>query len=432
MLFIHGSLAMGGIETFFVRMAKQRAIDGKKTYFLLLSPEKRCDKGLLSNARQYAEVYFLQDICALPTWITDYMPLHLALILPLKSSAQALFRQVDHVHVANGICAHFFMYLSRILPANVKFTLGLYHSLEYCWGDSKLPYYERANREFFFNELNKQSIYFFNESMVPLYESVSKQSFQAVNLFPLGVVENKTIAEPRKKTQDKTLKLVSVGRLVPFKTYNFHMLDVVADLMSKGVSITYDIYGDGPCKMQLQEKITSLSLDKVVCLKGLLNYSKFSDVVSCYDIFIGSGTAIVEASSLGTCAIVGIEHVEHAVSYGFIADLPGFSYNEDGLHPKQPIAKFIEHYLSLSAEDLQRLKEKHMEKAALFSLEQCVYNFEKSPHFCIPVQVSKARSKWLFRIKYAVSLFFTSVLAKMRGSSLSQQVLQTQVEKQIC
>lgn len=432
MLFIHGSLAMGGIETFFVRMAKQRAIEGKKNYFLLLSPEKRCDKELLSDARQYAEVYFLQDICALPTWITGYIPLHLALTLPLKSSTQALFRQVDHVHVANGICAHFFMYLSRVLPANVKFTLGLYHSLEYCWGDTKLPYYERANREFFFNELNKQSVYFFNESMVPLYESVSKQSFQAVNLFPLGVVERKTIAEPLKKAQDKTLRLVSVGRLVPFKTYNFHMLDVVADLMRKGVSITYDIYGDGPCEMQLQEKITSLSLDKVVCLKGRLNYSKFADVVSCYDIFIGSGTAIVEASSLGTCSIVGIEHVEHAVSYGFFADLPGFSYNEDGLYPKQPIAKFIEHYLSLSPEDLRQFKAKHMEKAALFSLEQCVHNFEKSPRLCVPVQVSKARSKLLFRLKYSLSLFLASLLFKMRDSSLSQQVVQTQVKRQIC
>lgn len=423
---------MGGIETFFVRMAKQRAVEGKKTYFLLLSPAKNCDKSLLHNARNYAEVYFLEDICALPGWLSRKIPLHLALTLPIKASAKHLFRDVNHVHVANGICAHYFMYLSRFLPQAVKFTLGLYHSLEFCWGNPPFPYYERANRDFFFSKLNKASIYFFNESMLPLYESVSEQSFQAVNLFPLGVVEDSAKPVSMERHQAKTLRLVSVGRLVPFKTYNFHMLDMVAELVKKGVPVSYDIYGDGPCETQLQEKITRLALSNIVNLKGRLNYSQFAEIVSSYDIFIGSGTAIVEAASLGTCAIVGIENVAQPVSYGFIADLPGFSYNEDGLYPKYPLSGFIKHYLSLTAEDLQRLRAKHVEKAALFSMQQCVYNFEQSPHFCVPQQVIKAHSTPLFRFKYAFSIFFTSVFARLRGSSLSQKVRECRVETRKC
>jgi len=49
MLFIYGSLALGGIETFFVRMAKARAEIGMKTKILLLNNKERSNPELLDE-----------------------------------------------------------------------------------------------------------------------------------------------------------------------------------------------------------------------------------------------------------------------------------------------------------------------------------------------------------------------------------------------
>ena len=85
MLFIHGSLAMGGVETFILRMAKQRAAENKSTVIILLSAEHRSDSGLVMEARKYATLLFLPDITSLPGALARYFPFHLSLFLPIKT-----------------------------------------------------------------------------------------------------------------------------------------------------------------------------------------------------------------------------------------------------------------------------------------------------------------------------------------------------------
>jgi hypothetical protein len=57
-LFIQASLSMGGVETFYVRMAKERHRCGQKTKILLISPRSRSNPELLAEAEKYAEIYF--------------------------------------------------------------------------------------------------------------------------------------------------------------------------------------------------------------------------------------------------------------------------------------------------------------------------------------------------------------------------------------
>ncbi|WP_052748937.1 glycosyltransferase family protein [Arsukibacterium ikkense] len=422
MLFIHGSLAMGGVETFFMRMAKQRASEGKRTLIILLSNEGKCDSGLLAEARQYATVLFLKDLTYLPGFLVQFIPFHLSLLLPLKAGIQTQLRAISHVHVSCGICAFFYTHLSRFMSPDVKFTLGLYHSLEFCWGAERLPYFERKNRELFFDKVDKKSIIFFNESMVPFYQKFSGQSFQDVNLFPLGVIDKVAPYIPAFCAENKVLRLVSVGRLVAFKTYNLHMIDVVANLRDRGIPLIYDIYGDGPMQQDMQRKINDYGLASAVTLKGRLNYSCFSEVVSSYDIFIGSGTAIVQAAGLGVSAIVGIENAEAAETYGFLADLPGFSYNEDGLYDKRPIIDVIEKFYSLGDQERIEFSNKHVDKALDFSMAKCSLNFDSTPCSTLNTDICNRYNSVFFRLRYSTSFLFSSVLAKLKGSSLSEQV----------
>lgn len=423
MLFIHGSLAMGGIETFILRMAKQRAAENKETVIILLSVEKRSDAGLVAEARKYATLLFMPDLTVLPAAIVRFFPFHLSLLLPIKAGLRVQLKNVTHVHVTCGICAYFYAHIARYLPENVKFSIGVYHSLEFIWGGSNLPFFERKNRTLFFDKLSKSSIIFFNESMVPLYEKASGQSFQDVNLFPLGVVESSDLAPlSGQHVISDTLKLVSVGRLVPFKTYNLHMIDVVAQLHQLGVSVVYDIYGDGPLEAVMQKKIAEQGLQGVVNLKGLLNYKLFADVISEYDIFVGSGTAIVQAAGLGVSAIVGIENTDTADTYGFLADLDGFSYNEDGLYKKKPIVEVLKHYLSISVADRAELSKRHVAKACEFSMAQCVSNFDHIPHHNLEPETILGKHPFILKLCYSKSFFAASLKARLNKSSLSEQV----------
>lgn len=421
---------MGGVETFILRMAKQRAAENKTTVIILLSAEHRSDSGLVMEARKYARVLFLPDITSLPRLISRYFPFHLSLLLPIRTDLGKYLKDVTHVHATCGISAYFYAHIAKHLPANVKFTIGVYHSLEFCWGTPQLPYFERKNRELFFDKVSKSSIIFFNESMVPLYEKVSGQSFQAVNLFPLGVIEPsfpdlKQISQLRESSS--SLKLVSVGRLVPFKTYNLHMIDVVASLLKDGIAVVYDIYGDGPLEPEMKKKISEQGLQKHINLKGILNYDRFSEVVSSYDVFIGSGSAIIQAAGLGVSAIVGIENIVSAETYGFLAELDGFSYNEDGLYAKKPLVAVLESYSKLPIAERISLSQRHIDKAKEFSMAQCVDNFDRTPHYSLDAKSVFGRFSFFVRLCYSASLFMSSLRARLSNRSLSEQVRENNI-----
>lgn len=425
MIFIHGSLAMGGVETFILRMAKQRAIENKNTVIILLSAEERSDKGLIAQAKKYATLLFMPDLTYLPRWIARYFPFHLSLLLPIRSDLGRYLIDAKHVHVTCGVCAYFYAHIAKYLPTNVKFTVGVYHSLEFCWNSTYLPYFERKNRALFFDRISKSSIIFFNESMVPFYESFSGQSFRMANLFPLGVIEP-CLSDSQQLSQlygsKGTLKLVSVGRLVPFKTYNLHMIEVVAKLHQEGITCVYDVYGDGPLEQEMKKMISERALHGYVNLKGGLDYDRFAEVVSTYDIFIGSGSAIVQAAGLGVSGIIGIENTTLPETYGFLGELEGFSYNEDGLYDKKSLTAVLRYFNELSTEERTNLSRRHIVKAKEFSMAQCVYNFDNTPPCYLETSDVLGRFPFILKFCYSLSLFFSSLKARLSKSSLSERV----------
>lgn len=419
MLYIHGTLVLGGIETFFVRIAKERAATGKKTILLLLSDERKNNKNLVAEAREYADVYFITDVTWLPSIFFLFIPFHLLLLVPLRASIKEIFNNCKSVHVANGICAFFCLKIFRYLSKEPVLTMGLYHSKEYCWGGSSLPYFEKKNREFFFHVISKNNIVFFNEALVDTYSEFTNTDFSKVNLFPLGVIESRNVFDETPKPSSDDLSIVSIGRLVRFKSYNIHMIHVVKKLKDMGVSIRYVVYGEGPLSGKMKELIAELELENEVELKGRLDYSNFASTVKQFDIFVGSGTAIVEAASLGVPSIVGIENIELPETYGYFSDIPGFSYNEDGLYPKTSIFDVVMHYRLLNPLEILELRNKNFEKAQLFSIQNCAANFEKMKSQQIDSIDIRRFSSIVFRVKYAISLFLTSFFLRIKGTSLS-------------
>lgn len=391
MLFIYGALSVGGIETFFVRMAKERKENGLSTSILLLSKPEASDKELLSEMRQNAQVLFTSDLFSFPFIFSQRFPL----LAPVKKQVlKDCFKHVDQVHVFDGMHALLGYRLSKLVDKNIPITIGFYHYIKYLWGGDRVANFERLNRKFVFDYLPQEALVMFSEGNRQLYIKHKKMNFDKAQIFRLGVVDKKQVKLSGER--NTPLKIIAIGRLVEFKTYNFYMLDVLNSLRQKGLPVQFDIYGDGPLKSQIQENIDKLDLNDLVHLKGTLKYSLFDQVVSQYDLFIGSGTAIIQAASLGVPSIVGVENVIQAKTYGYFSDVHQYEYNLKGLDlPFISVEKMIEDYVAMSATERFNLKKAHLDSIEAFTNQACQKSMDSLKNIKMPEQPFRY-NRWVY------------------------------------
>lgn len=404
MLFIHGVLLLGGIETFYLRMAKERSLKGLKTTVLLVKPEKFSNPKLLNEMRTYADVYFLNDLF----YTIEQLEPNFILILPPKyEKIQKLLKDVNQIHSAGGIFAFISLRLLEIANKRIPITVGIYHSQEYLWGGQSVPYYIKTERDFLFNYLPKESILFFSEGTRDLYMKRLNLNFNKSQTFRLGVIDKQEIE--LNYISNKKLKIITVGRLVEFKSYNIFMLYIIKDLIIKGYDIEFDVYGTGPLFNTMTEIIRELSLESTVNMHGSLDYNRFNDVVSRADIFIGSGTAIIQAASLGVPSIIGIENIKSAETYGYFSDVYKYEYNIlDNQLDLVSVLDLIEDFINMSEDEKLNLKKKHIDSIDDFTNTSCEEALSKLEDIDMPVETYKYN-----RVLYEVSKFINLVRAKV-------------------
>ncbi|MBH0077827.1 hypothetical protein I6F48_20185 [Pseudoalteromonas sp. SWYJ118] len=367
MLFIYGSLGLGGIETFFMRIAKERFQLGLTTSILLMGNPDRNNSKLLMEVEKYAEVIYPNQLFFNILGLARISPL----LLPIKRNRlREVLEKTNQIHVYDGMHALLGYRLSRVMGKKLPVTIGFYHYIKYLWGGDRVAWHERVNRKFVFDYLPQQSLLFFSKGNRDLYIKHKKNNFVNANTFRLGVVDKKEVKISGKL--NKPLRIVAIGRLVEFKTYNFYMIDVVKSLVVKGYKVQFDIYGDGPLRQQIQGKIEQLGMAEFVHLNGTLDYSKFDETVMQYDLFIGSGTAIIQSSALGVPSIVGVENVIEPKSYGYFGNVSEYEYNLKGLNlPLLSVENLIEELINADEAVRFNLKQCHLESVEMFTNEAC-------------------------------------------------------------
>lgn len=143
------------------------------------------------------------------------------------------------------------------------------------------------------------------------------------------------------------LRIVAVGRIVDFKAYNFSLPRILADLESRGIRVTCDIFGYGPEEPKLARTIREAGAVHLVNFKGPIPLEDFDNVVSKYDLFIGMGTAAVQAAQIGIPTLLAIVNDPQG-AHGFIQDAPfGNLGEQDRKIPRQDLGSMIERYLKL-------------------------------------------------------------------------------------
>ena len=405
MLFIYGALPVGGIETFFMRMAKERHRLGLHTTILLLSLPHESNPELLNEMKKYANVLFPDDIFLNLGKFTRRLPL----LVPVKKRAlERILENVDQIHASDGMHALVGYRLSNMLNKNIIVTVG-FLSLHKVFvgrvmvllGMKKLI----ANLYLIFYP--EKSLLFFSEGNRQLYIKHKRKKLTDANTFRLGVIDKKDIKVSGEV--NLPIKIVAIGRLVDFKTYNFYMIKVLKNLKTKGFNVQFDIYGDGPLKAQIADEINKAGLSESIHLKGTLDYLKFDETVSNYNLFIGSGTAIIQAAALGLPSIVGVENVIEAETYGYFSDVNQYEYNLKGLDLEMiSVETIIEDYINMNTQQRKALISSHLECIDSFTNESCQKSMDELKYITMPAKKLKY-NRWIYefsRILDRVSMRF--------------------------
>ncbi|HEY1395726.1 glycosyltransferase [Roseateles sp.] len=325
LLFLYVGLPLGGIETLLVRLSTAMQRSGARVSVLLAT--RRADPGLLAELRQHASVAFLDEFLPPGPWRPIHAKPLTRFVLPLNVAAlrEWLGGAPDVCHAPDTTSLMFASRLATAVDLG-RVTAGVYHDREYLFEDTGNRYVDWGHS--LFRALPAENVVFFNETSVRVHEQRFGRDFSASPVSPIGVDLDRWHGRTLGRRSDR---VISIGRLTPFKTYNTHMIDTIARLKATGLPLRYEIYGTGECEEALRQQIVRLGVEDLISLKGAIAYEHIQDVLAGALAFVGSGTALIEASAAGVPAIVGIEHVEDATTYGFLHQLTGLSYHDQGL-----------------------------------------------------------------------------------------------------
>lgn len=123
------------------------------------------------------------------------------------------------------------------------------------------------------------------------------------NLININKIKEKSKSEQSLKKEN--LEIISVGRLHQMKGYG-RFIDAISKLKNEGLlkNVNFKIYGDGPERNNLSNKISDLELNEEIILMGAVEnpyiHMKNADLFVLSSIYEPFGLVIIEALTLGT------------------------------------------------------------------------------------------------------------------------------------
>lgn len=300
-LIVKEHLEIGGAETLAIRMCNWLCRNGHE---VVLLTEIRCNE---LRALFHPEIrYFTVDG---------------ALISLLVKNKAKQFLHSHHIDAIDVV----FVFSPQELAAGValhaalprsKLLVGVYHPDAYI---SRI----RGNRLLrvlvrrFFLTHPVANLVFANPAIKKSHENFFRYSFQGAKIWPLPIDRPVFFEQVRRNK-----KVISIGNLKEFKSYNLSMIDVVAKLAKRGYDISYDIYGRGPLYDEINTRIRACGVQGRVRIHDQVFYTRFNDTVQLGEVFVGMGTSVVEAAGAGVPSIVAVVGAKDGECYGFVQDVP--------------------------------------------------------------------------------------------------------------
>lgn len=353
LLIVNLHLDIGGVETLLVRLIPQLARRGVSVTLLLL--QKKVNKEFYDSLITHCDVKFAAD--AFPF---------------TKKHLQAFFGgQPDVAYFTINQAFVLGTWLLTRAGYSTKTVLGAYQTEIFCAEAKPWQYHRRLVQNAIRNRIPASSMIFGNTAGRDFHADKLKVSFNASPIVRLFVdIEKYKFID---RSQLPRIEIVSIGRISPYKTYNFTILPIVSRFVASGHSLKWHIYGDGEDYDKLRNTVDAMGLSDHVHLHGAMSYSRFQQVLDNAFLFVGSGTSLIEAAACGVPALTTIEYAEDAISYGFISEIQGFNLIEPGLDKKVfAIEEKILETLALDTESYTQLQHECYRKANSYSGDSVV------------------------------------------------------------
>ena len=374
LLIVNLHLDIGGVETLLVRLIPLLSKAGVDVTLVVL--QNRINPEFLSLLSPFCSVKYVGDAFPFDRKSTDKF---------FGGKFDVVFFTISQAIVIGS------WLLSRAGYSDTKTVLGAYQTEIFCAESEGWRYHRKFIHNLIKNTIPASSIIFGNTAGRDFHSEkigVNLENSPIIRLFvdiEKYEYKNKHLL-PRKK-------IVSIGRITEYKTYNFTMLPVIKNLQDAGMDIEWHVYGDGDQFERFKKMISELKLNNIVFAHGSLNYSKFQAVLDDAFLFVGSGTSLIEAAACGVPALTTIEYCKEAKTYGYISEIDGFNMVEPGLNKKTySIEDSVKKLILCSVEQYSTLQSENYAKAKQYSgksvVNEYINVFEQSKKTGVVTHVS--------------------------------------------
>ncbi|WP_156347815.1 MULTISPECIES: glycosyltransferase [unclassified Sphingomonas] len=380
-LFIIGQVALGGIETYSLRMCRELHRRGHKLDIWFVKPGG--DPALLREFERVAEVRFL----------SRWLP------VPFLPFAPAVPADCDLVFTT-GRLSLIFGALALRSPHCPPLVAGVFSQWEYSGVAD--DYKSRLSHQIL-DQIGLGNVVFCTEGCRVFHAPTLGPDIASSIVSPLLIQLPDHAPERRPARPEGTpLRIVSIGSFTPFKTYNFTLPSTIADLRASGIPVEWTIYGDGVEAPRIQQAIAQAGVGDCIHLAGKLDYARFAEVVGRADLYIGAGTTLIEASALGVPSLVALDDNPEPTTPGFFADRTGTFTSDwaDDDHPI-PFKDAIAAFADLSEEARQSLADRSMARAQSYSIDGAEREIQRMIANAKP---SCARLGILDRVQYSLGV----------------------------
>lgn len=205
-----------------------------------------------------------------------------------------------HVHMANNGAA--VALLACIIDPRLTYSLSIHGSAEF-FDVHRLKLGEKTQRAAFVRCISN----FCRAQVMAWSDPAAWEHFHVVHC----AVDPQVLTPlPSRKEsgEGSTLRLITVGRLVPIKGYPL-LLDALAKVVATNPKVHLTMVGSGPLEQPLKDKVASLNLSTHVSMPGAISAEKLPDVLSDHDCLIvssfmeGVPVVLMEAMSKGMLVI---------------------------------------------------------------------------------------------------------------------------------
>jgi len=373
-LLVYSKLSTGGIETLIVRMIKWFCRNGYLVTLFLYGGEGELIK-------------YLENLKNLTIVVNDHNSIYnksilsrVLLRLPSRLFCELQISYLHKKYLKNQKYDLIYSFnpesfiISYLFDGEIYLS-GVYHPKVY-YKESRqsiIKYLRSLDKDF------TDKIIFMNESIKYNTEKHFHKKLKG-GFFPLPVEipERREILKGESEYKRYySNKIISIGRIVDFKTYNFYMVDIMKSLIKEYPEIEYHIYGFGPLKEKLIERIDKSDCKKNIFYHGKLNYSDMDNVLKDCFCFIGMGTSLIEACLFGIPGITAILHDAEAKSHGFLYELPKYECGglKDNKNAKYKVERLIRGLLNMSEDEYKLISQKCRSKAEEFDIENIMLDF---------------------------------------------------------